>query len=214
MSDIIDANKRMWEKLHGDGYVGYSWNARAEEILSRLPEGWLQPDMRILEIGAGSGHFMKAMAPYVGEMHGCDISREAVKLAWRLLADIPNTYPTVCDGVSLPYPDKWFNIVYEFAVFQHLPRTFTLSYLRETRRVLKLGGLLFAQFITRRDPAGNMGDIERPSAEETIGWDAPQLRRLVEDSGLHLVSLTDNADTMPHPQVYWSFILAEPPEAQ
>jgi len=208
---MIEHNRLMWDGLHANKYPGYSWNAHAEEILNRLPKGWLKPSMRVVEVGCGRGDFLKALSPYFAEVHGCDISREAVKLAWQLLADVPNAFPTVCDGVTLPYPDKWFDLFASFAVFQHLPRAFTLSYLREAGRVVKRDGLIFAQFITRRDPKGNLGDIDKPEKEETIGWDEEQLRRLVSDAGLKLLRLDDNSATMfNRNNVYWSFILCAP----
>lgn len=198
----------MWDGLHAKGYPGYSWNASANDILSHLPQNWLKPSMRVIEIGCGQGHFLKALSPHFAEVHGCDISREAIKLAWQHLADVPNTFPTVCDGVTLPYSDKWADLIVEFAVFQHLPRVLTLSYLKEAGRVVKREGLIFAQFITRRDPKGNEGDIEKPDGEETIGWDTDQLRHLVADARLKLLSLTDNSATMVNRNnVFWSFIL-------
>jgi SAM-dependent methyltransferase len=205
----------MWDGLHAKGYPGYSFNASANLILSHLPEGWVKPEMRAVEIGCGRGDFMKSLAPYFYEVYGCDISLEAIDLAWKFLADVPNTYPTGCDGATLPFSDKLADLVYEFALFQHLPRALTLGYLKEAGRVVKPDGLIFAQFITRRDPKGNLGDIDKPEKEETIGWDAEQLRRLVSDAGLKLLRLDDNSATMfNRNNVYWSFVLAEPSREQ
>ena len=44
------------------------------------------------------------------------------------------------------FPDEKFDLVYSYAVFQHIPsREVVFNYLREARRVLKTGGILRCQ---------------------------------------------------------------------
>src|SRR5712672_1421147 len=51
------------------------------------------------------------------------------------------------DGAGLAlYRDEFFDFVYSYAVFQHIPsRDVVFSYLTEARRVLKPGGILRCQ---------------------------------------------------------------------
>jgi ubiquinone/menaquinone biosynthesis C-methylase UbiE len=103
---------------------------------------------RALEIGCGPARVMRPMASRFAEIHGVDISDEMIRRARENLAGVPNAYVHVGDGTRLTgFPDEWFDFVYSYAVFQHIPSMEAVyEYLREIRRVLKGGGLARLQF--------------------------------------------------------------------
>jgi ubiquinone/menaquinone biosynthesis C-methylase UbiE len=113
-----------------------------EKELKRVPEkqrrGWVA-----LEIGCGPGRLLRPMSRHFAEIHGVDVSDEMIALAKEKLRDTPNAHPQVCDGSRLTmFEDASIDYVYSYAVFQHIPsREVVLEYLREVRRVLKVGGL-------------------------------------------------------------------------
>jgi ubiquinone/menaquinone biosynthesis C-methylase UbiE len=118
-----------------------------EAELRRVPppqrSGW-----KALEIGCGPGRLMRPMSRHFAEIHGVDVSDEMIALARERLSDVPSAHPHVTDGASLgEFPDAWFDFVYSYAVFQHVPsRDIIVRYMRETHRVLKPGGLARLQF--------------------------------------------------------------------
>jgi SAM-dependent methyltransferase len=103
---------------------------------------------RALEIGCGPGRLMRPMSRHFVEIDGVDVSDEMIALAKQRLGDIPNAHPHHNDGASLSrFPDETFEFVYSYAVFQHIPsREVIIQYLRETQRVMKIGGLARLQF--------------------------------------------------------------------
>lgn len=103
--------------------------------------------MRALEIGCGPGRLMKPLSRRFGEIHGVDVSDEMVALARKNLEGVPHAHVHRSRGADLgQFADESFDFVYSYAVFQHIPdREVVLSYLREARRVLKTGGLLWFQ---------------------------------------------------------------------
>ena len=105
--------------------------------------GW-----RALEIGCGPGRLMRPMSRHFIQIDGVDVSDEMIALAREKLRDVPNAYAHVTDGATLGmFHDEAFEFVYSYAVFQHIPsRDVVFDYLRETRRVLKTGGLARLQF--------------------------------------------------------------------
>jgi SAM-dependent methyltransferase len=115
--------------------------------LRRLPRGTDHAALRALEIGCGPGRVMLPMSLRFGEIHGVDISEEMIRLARERLACAPNAHAQVNNGADLgAFADDWFDFVYSYAVFQHIPGLeIVLGYLRETRRVLKPGGLVRCQ---------------------------------------------------------------------
>jgi len=117
-----------------------------EAELKRLPAAD-SGSRRALEIGCGPGRLMRPMSRNFGEIHGVDVSDEMVRLAAEKLKDVPHAFPTHTDGAGLAlYRDEFFDFVYSYAVFQHIPsRDVVFSYLTEARRVLKPGGILRCQ---------------------------------------------------------------------
>src|SRR5579872_6522674 len=100
-----------------------------------------------LEIGCGPGRLMRPMARHFKEIHGIDVSDQMVQLARERLSHTPNAFPHHTSGSDLKlFPDEKFDYVWSYAVFQHIPSAdVVFQYLRETRRVLKTGGILRCQ---------------------------------------------------------------------
>jgi SAM-dependent methyltransferase len=98
---------------------------------------------RALEIGCGPGRLIKPLSRNFGEIHGVDVSDEMIRLARERLRGIPHAHVHATNGAELAqFADAAFDLVYSYAVFQHIPsREVVLQYLRETHRVLKPGGL-------------------------------------------------------------------------
>lgn len=118
-----------------------------EGELKRVPASQRR-DWRALEIGCGPGRLMRPMSRHFAEIHGVDVSDEMIRLAREKLADIPHAHVHATDGARLTqFPDAWFDFVYSYAVFQHIPaREVVLEYMREVHRVLKPGGIARLQF--------------------------------------------------------------------
>jgi SAM-dependent methyltransferase len=103
---------------------------------------------RALEIGCGPGRLMKPLSAHFGEIHGVDVSDEMIRLARERLRGIPHAHVHANQGSELAqFADESFELVYSYAVFQHIPsREVVTDYLRETHRVLKPGGIARLQF--------------------------------------------------------------------
>jgi SAM-dependent methyltransferase len=100
-----------------------------------------------LEIGCGPGRLMRPLSYHFREIHGVDVSDRMIWLAEERLRGTPNAHPHHSSGSDLAlFPDEMFDFVYSYAVFQHIPsRDVVFQYLRESRRVLKTGGILRCQ---------------------------------------------------------------------
>ncbi len=125
----------------GDEVVkGIEWE------MKRLPAA-SAASRRGLEIGCGPGRLLRPLSRLFGEIHGVDVADEMIARAKENLHGIPHAHAHVTNGASLAaFADSSFDVVYSYAVFQHIPsREVVLEYLRETHRVLKTGGILRAQ---------------------------------------------------------------------
>lgn len=115
--------------------------------LRRMPQA-RRAAGRALEIGCGPGRLIRHLSPLFAEIHGVDVSGEMIALAEKKLAGVPNARLHTGDGSSLAaFGDEFFDFVYSYAVFQHIPsREAVFENLREIHRVLKPGGLAWLQF--------------------------------------------------------------------
>lgn len=109
------------------------------------------PDMVTLHIGSGLGRVELHLARRVRQCYGVDISPSMVKRA-RSLVPAPNVEFVESDGKSLGvWSDEFFDLIYSFFVFQHMPRAQFYRYLEEAHAKLRPGGHLVFQILIDGD---------------------------------------------------------------
>ena len=177
--------------------AGLKWEMR------RLPAGRPRA-RRALEIGCGPGRLMRPMSQHFGEIHGVDVSDEMIRRAEANLAHIPHAHPHHTSGADLdPFADESFDLVYSYAVFQHIPsRDVVMQYLREAVRVLKPGGIIRAQ-INGLDQTARQYDTW-----SGVRISAAEVRDFAREHHLHLLAL-EGART----QYMWT-TLRKPPSPE
>lgn len=160
-----------------------------ETELKRFPKQANRRAWRALEIGCGPGRLMKPMSRNFGEIHGVDVSDEMIGLARERLRGIPHAHVHATNGASLAqFADESFDFVYSYAVFQHIPsRDVVLEYMRETRRVLKPGGIFRAQF-------NGLPHSEVPDTWSGVVFSADDIRSFTRENNFQLLSL-EGVDT-------------------
>ena len=101
----------------------------------------LAPGSRVLEVGCGAGATTRSMIGARPDLviHGCDLSRTAIRTAQAFSGGIPYV---VASATALPYQDASFHAVVFYDVLEHIPDADRS--LEEIFRVLRPGGLLAA----------------------------------------------------------------------
>jgi SAM-dependent methyltransferase len=103
-----------------------------------------QPYDRVaLEIGYGGGRLLLPACRAFRHVVGVDVHDRTALVSEALQArGISNFSLHIGDGRHLPVDDESVDVVYSFIVFQHLERVeIARSYLRESHRVLRSGGV-------------------------------------------------------------------------
>lgn len=107
-------------------------------LLERL--GAFGPDSVTLHIGSGLGRVEYHLQSRVQRCYGVDISPSMVKRA-RQLVPHDNVEFRTSDGIGLSgWPDGFFDLIYSFLVFQHLPRARFNAYVVDAYTKLAPGG--------------------------------------------------------------------------
>jgi ubiquinone/menaquinone biosynthesis C-methylase UbiE len=118
----------------------------AEEILTdmiNICQGKDPKQMKVLEIGCGTGRVTRALARLFGEVYAVDISGEMVRQAKQSLSADCNAHIFQNNGSDLSVlGDIEIDFAFSSIVFQHIPsREVIENYVGEVHRLLRPGGL-------------------------------------------------------------------------
>lgn len=142
----LELEKNYWNENALDKEVDSKYIADVPTKLCLQDLGELEG--RVLEIGCGVGRLLQ------DGWYGIDISTNMLQIAKQRQ---PNAKYLSTTGRTIPFKDNVFDNVYSYLVFQHLEPNAVKSYIDESYRVLKNGGMLTFQFITgtEREPFSN-----------------------------------------------------------
>ena len=151
---------------------------------------------RILEVGAGTARFLRALRQRVSglEGHACDLSRPALNRARHHDGGL---HVTQGDLTALPYRDNSFDTVVAFDIFEHLYDPG--RGLVEVWRVLKPGGQLHALVPCEGQPLtlhwlmwkANIGaDLKEKSVGHVQRFTHASLQALLEQHGFERKSVS------------------------
>lgn len=132
--------KELWNKLASENYKYYIYSDKGkgvtdsqfnmsgesdyqnlicndEIIYKKYP---IKNDVNILEVGCGAGRLLVQMAKDFRDVFGIDISDAMISLAKQRTKYYKNIFLDVTDGSNIPYSDNTIDLVFSYAVFQHI----------------------------------------------------------------------------------------------
>jgi ubiquinone/menaquinone biosynthesis C-methylase UbiE len=142
----------------------------------------LRQDDRLLEIGFGSGYFIKDYASHVARIAGIDLSPDMVNLASsvnRELVQMGKAEFRVGDAASLPYSDREFTAIVGIETFFFWEKP--VESLREIYRVLEPGGRLVIEMGYNREDGLDHAEYARKTGFVLYGAD--EMRELLREAG-------------------------------
>jgi len=115
------------------------YREKAAEIRHQLTQFVDLSGAEILDTGCGRGAYGRLLVGESGSVVGVDVNFTELELAAE--AAHPKASYLLASGMSLPFPDKHFDLVLSRHTIEHLPKP--LDFLFEAKRVLKTGGVLY-----------------------------------------------------------------------
>jgi len=132
------------------------WRRELEEGIKFAPFSptWLRAilegcgfreDMRVLEVGSGSGILSYELARRGARATLLDISGLAIKISSRLFgANGSSGAFVVADAGAMPFADNTFDAVFSSGLLEHFEKSEASQFMEEKARVLKTGGRIVA----------------------------------------------------------------------
>jgi SAM-dependent methyltransferase len=220
MIPVIEARKGsaerwgpLWGNRPGDWAEVEERQAPAyEEVMGRIP---VQAGQRVLDVGCGTGCFLRLVADRGGHAYGIDASQELLELA---RARVPAADLRVGDMQFLPYADDCFDLVTGFTSFFFADDM--VEALREAGRVARPGAPVLIEVWGRPDQNDleAMKAVIRPflpsrppdAPEPPALWQPGVLERIAAAAGLRPRSVFDFgfADEYPDRQTLGRLMMA------
>ena len=148
----------------------------------------LTSDDAYLEIGFGSGLFIKKYASHVRRIAGLDYSEDMVKLASNINEDVVKSGKAEFkqgDVSALPWKENEFSAVAGIETFFFWPKP--LSSLKEISRVLIPGGRLVLEMAYNKDDGkDHTKQVEKHNLKLYSG---EEMKTLLEESGFSEISI-------------------------
>ena len=165
-----------------------------------------------VEIGSGLGRICLALSDHFERVVGVDVSEQMVAKASALVRRDGVTFVAGSGSDLGAVDDASADLVVTFTVFQHQTHVDLIqSYLRESARVLKPGGVLAAQWNDMPHPrrwrlrrrwlhlrsrlAGTAGETRDEPEFTGLRVPYPRMEAMLRDAGLR-VAATDNLGTL------------------
>ncbi len=154
--------------------------------MGNVCQGMDPKQMRVLEIGCGTGRITRALARQFGEVYGVDISGEMIRQAQAALRDFPGAHVFQNNGRDLDVVrealgGKPVDFAFSYIVFQHIPsRDVIENYVREVGELLRPGGLFKFQV------QGHPEDASRLDSWHGVSFTEAEARSMADRCGFEM----------------------------
>lgn len=165
------------------------------------------PPQRILDFGCGIGlqSFLLAQKGYrvfgletvedksldsffKGKAAAHIMSREqSMRSVWSVIKAKVDVDFRFYDGMKQPFPDGYLDIVFSYAVLEHIPPIEVPAVLDEIRRVLRVGGVLYVFQLPRRTSYTEFFARKLGMESHPYLWTLKHVQRLLESKGFRVI---------------------------
>lgn len=143
-----------------EGPTGYQFNLapKVSEMIRLLKD---ERALSVLDVGCGTGRHSRYLAHHAFTAYALDTRQETlIPLTQPVNRDQPgHLYPVMATMTSLPFQTACLDAICCFSTIHHNRFSEIVMTLQEFARVLRSGGLLFLDILSRNDPSYGRGSL-------------------------------------------------------
>lgn len=197
MLENVENNLQQWDKKHGWSKDGDEWSGQAKlcgvpydvwkkSLVDTLIRPHLGAGVQVLEIAPGHGRWTEYLSAGADHVTVVDISASCLDYCRGRFKALSNIDYFLSTGDQLPkYIDGKVDFLWSYDSFVHMDRQVVAGYLREMKRVLKVGGEAILHH-------ANIENLDTHVQADHEGWrsamNAKLMREIAEEAGLEVVS--------------------------
>lgn len=180
-----------------------------EKIISQILAPYLKPFDDVLDIGCGPGFLAKAVSKHVARVYACDISKGVLECAGIINGAGNIHYLHSSEAGFARIPDSSLDLVYSFAVIQHVKESVIRSLFTSVGKKLRPGGRCVFQvqlddgkWAQEKDLAGDKSVTGRLRLKYGLNFfprSEKFFRELAAQSGFALVAVRPLSELMSDP---------------
>ena len=148
----------------------------------------------LLDIGCGTGNFLKAARDAGYEVTGTELDRNAARFAKEKLG-LKNLLPVTVSEFAVQHPSERFDVVTFFEVLEH--QAAPLDFLRSVKKCLKPGGQI-ALSVPNRDRWMTGLDVLDYPPNHFTRWNAGVLKNVLSAEGFEVMSVREQGASIAH----------------
>lgn len=165
--------------------VDFFMQAKAVHLLAATSRLLGDPsELSFLDVGCGIGLMGEFLRDSVGAVSGVDMSAKSIETAQ---ANLPGIDFKSYDGSTIPHQDNTFDVTFAVNVMHHVPPAEWLHFLKEMKRVVKPGGLIFIFEHNKFNPVTLHIVNNCPMDDNAVLVTKSSLRRLLKEANLPTV---------------------------
>ena len=170
MSSQTKSFDTVWEDLYGNGLqIRCPYDFVASFIYRNAPKNAQRQDVKILEVGSGTGNNLWFLAGEGFDVYGIDGSEAAVASAQKRFADSKlNGNLKVGDFTKLEFADNMFDCVIDRGALTCCGTTSMKNAIAEIHRVTKKGGFFLYNPIADSDSSYRASEVDSEGLSTSI----------------------------------------------
>lgn len=159
------------------------------KIIELLKHEDATKQLKVLDFGCGDGNSSKFIQKHFPNaiIYGIDVSEESIKQANK--KGLEKASFRAFDGISIPFEDNEFDLVFTSMVFHHIEHSLHQGILKEIYRVLKAGGRFYNFEHNPHNPLTRKVVNECPFDEDAVLLKPSYHKSIIVKSDLNLVKL-------------------------
>lgn len=169
----------------------YEFHGQGKLVSGETPDfvGYIKKfankNFKALDLGCGSGELTLKLSPFFKEIIGIDPFEGYIETAKKQKkeANIQNVIFQLADGKNLPFEDEYFDIV----LSSRGPLSANIEFIKESFRVLKVGGLMIEETIGEKDKIELKKIFRRGQNYPIQETKLESVQRLLKQSNMKLI---------------------------